>query len=120
MRSPRGLTCSRASASALNWIDRWGPIHADRWAWADQQIEQFVSDLDPTLARHFRQPTNSHVGQIGAVLYGKTQVGKTTLILRLMGLQGDREGEVAQGLTSRPPNRILCHCRAHSILVVDS
>lgn len=81
----------------MTWMDLWGPIHASRWDWADRQIDRFARDLDPTLRGYFLGPA-IETPQPSAVLFGKTQVGKTTLILRMMGIDAKQLKEVGDVL----------------------
>jgi hypothetical protein len=62
-------------------------------------MDDYVTNLDPSLESHFHQTDNLRPDHIGAVMYGKTQAGKTTLILKLMGLS---ESTVANSATGEP------------------
>jgi len=76
------------------------PIHEARWDWVDAAIERFKVELDPSLKSHLDSDRRPGSGVFNIVLYGKTQVGKTTLILRLLGLSGEHEervGEILRG-----------------------
>lgn len=56
-------------------------LWAGRWSWAAAAVDDVRRQLDPEL-RHL-------VGggaDVSVVLYGPTQVGKTTLLLRLLGV----------------------------------
>ncbi|MCC7507115.1 MAG: hypothetical protein IT259_17545 [Saprospiraceae bacterium] len=73
-----------------DFLPRWEQVFLHRLDWAYEARERFVSDFDPS----FRQFTQSGRGKGDAfvALYGNTQVGKTTLILKLLGIRTDEDG----------------------------
>ena len=85
--------------SILTWRDHWSAFYQDRWKWADSVIDNYVTNLDDSLESHFYREDNPSPDHFGAVMYGKTQAGKTTLILRLMGLS---ESFAASSVTGEP------------------
>lgn len=78
------------------WPDTWGTLHDDRWRWVDERIDDFRLSCDPALAldRHF----DSSGRTFNAVLFGRTQTGKTTLLLRLLGVRDEEFARVAEVL----------------------
>jgi len=52
-----------------------------RWAWLDRALDEMVGQLPPALRGDFAIPT----GRPRVVTCGNTQVGKTTLVLSLLG-----------------------------------
>lgn len=64
--------------------DSWSKKYGDRYRWAYEAYERFVKEVDPSLEGEFQR--SSHVT---VVVYGATQVGKTTLILDLLGINAE-------------------------------
>jgi hypothetical protein len=83
--------------SILTWHDQWSPLYRSRWNWADLVIDEYVRDLDKSLQSHFHRGDDPSPDHFGAVMYGKTQAGKTTLILKLMGLSEDGVAKSVRG-----------------------
>jgi len=69
----------------------WLDLYRERWDWVDDAVSEFRSGLDHTLAEHFDDSDKV----FDAVVYGPSQSGKTTLILRLLGTTEERLDEVA-------------------------
>ncbi|KHL74966.1 hypothetical protein PpSQ1_07665 [Pseudomonas putida] len=65
---------------AAMWLEKY----SDRYRWAYDAYQRFIDEVDPSLAGDFNR--SSHVT---VAVYGATQVGKTTLILDLLGVTGD-------------------------------
>lgn len=65
---------------AAVWLERYG----NRYRWAYDAYQRFIGEVDPSLAGDFNR--SSHVT---VAVYGATQVGKTTLILDLLGVSGE-------------------------------
>ncbi len=63
----------------------WRDLYAQRLHWAKQAYADFRESLDEELQGYFPSENN----EVYVVLYGKTQVGKTTLLLKLMGVHND-------------------------------
>jgi hypothetical protein len=61
---------------------RWSDLAARRWAWAESAVERFKSEVDPSRQRYF----DIREREFTAVLFGPTQVGKTTLLLHMLGV----------------------------------
>ncbi len=61
---------------------RWSELYNNRLDWAERARKDFISSLDKDLQANFQ----SDGGEVTVVLFGKTQVGKTTLILKLLGI----------------------------------
>ncbi|VVQ02740.1 hypothetical protein PS938_02652 [Pseudomonas fluorescens] len=71
------------------WLER----HRQRHDWALQAFDRFVHELAPEVSDQVRRSD-----QVTVVVYGATQVGKTTLILDLLGLASSTRDEVARVL----------------------
>src|SRR5690606_118398 len=65
---------------AAMWLEKYG----NRYRWAYDAYQRFIDKVDPSLAGDFNR--SSHVT---VAVYGATQVGKTTLILDLLGVTGE-------------------------------
>lgn len=61
---------------------RWSDLAARRWAWAESAVEEFKTSMDPSRQRYF----DIREREFSAVLFGPTQVGKTTLLLHMLGV----------------------------------
>ncbi len=62
----------------------WLEKYSNRYRWAYNAYQRFIDEVDPSLAGDFNR--SSHVT---VAVYGATQVGKTTLILDLLGVTGE-------------------------------
>lgn len=60
-------------------------FNKDRLDWALRAYEAFVADLPEDLQIHF----NRHRSEVTTAVYGRSQVGKTTIILQLLGIEAD-------------------------------
>lgn len=69
-----------------SWLD----LHRQRHDWALTAFDRFVHELAPELSAQLKGSE-----QVTVVVYGATQVGKTTLILDLLGLASDTQSETA-------------------------
>jgi hypothetical protein len=67
-------------------IPLWHRLYTGRLAWAEEAYTEFLADIDPALVEDFRRQN-----EITVVLYGPTQVGKTTLLLKLLGIGAEQE-----------------------------
>ncbi|MGH3612292.1 MAG: hypothetical protein ACRDRK_06770, partial [Pseudonocardia sp.] len=76
-------------------------IWADRWTWAADAVENVRGLLAPEL-RHL---VGAGSAEVSVVLYGPTHVGKTTLLLTLLGVADEHRQEVAQVLGARGSGR---------------
>ncbi|MCL8328862.1 dynamin family protein [Pseudomonas juntendi] len=65
---------------AAMWLEKY----SNRYRWAYDAYQRFIGEIDPSLAGDFNR--SSHVT---VAVYGATQVGKTTLILDLLGVTGE-------------------------------
>lgn len=77
--------------NATTWFERY----QQRYRWAVRAYDRFVQDLVPELV-----DTLQRNEQVTVAVYGATQVGKTTLILDLLGLSTlttDEVGSVLRG-----------------------
>ncbi len=73
----------------------WHKKYANRYRWAYDAYARFISEVDSSLTGDFQR--SSHVT---VAVYGATQVGKTTLILDLLGINGgalERASHVLRG-----------------------
>jgi len=68
----------------------WHSLYNKRFAWAERAYETFLLELDPELSKAFKREK-----EISIVLFGPTQVGKTTLLLTLMGISPAHFDQVA-------------------------
>lgn len=59
----------------------WRELYSQRLVWAESAYAEFLKQIDPELTRYFA----GHEKEVYVALYGRTQVGKTTLLLKLMG-----------------------------------
>lgn len=75
--------------SSATWLERY----RNRYQWAVRAYDQFVRELAPELLDSLQRSD-----KITVVVYGATQVGKTTLILDLLGLNTLTSDEVAMVL----------------------
>lgn len=75
--------------SSATWLERY----RNRYQWAVRAYDQFVRELAPELLGSLQRSD-----KITVVVYGATQVGKTTLILDLLGLNTLTSNEVAMVL----------------------
>ena len=76
----------------------WSEHDGQRLGWAFRAYDRFVASLSPEIREHL-----AHKGQqeeAFVVVFGKTQVGKTTLLLDLMGVEPaslDRVSRILRG-----------------------
>lgn len=77
---------------------QWEELQSSKLDWAYRAYRSFISELSEDVRAHL---THSAAGQEPyVVVFGKTQVGKTTLLLELMGLEADaqvRVGSILRG-----------------------
>lgn len=66
-------------------VSKWREEYAQRLNWAERAYQEFLENIDPDLARYFSPQEK----EASVVLFGKTQVGKTTLLLKLMGVRDE-------------------------------
>lgn len=82
---------SHSSRRVVKTSTTWAEIHERRWAWANDAFDSFRQSLSPSERDHF--PDNRQ--EVRSVLYGPSQTGKSTLLLRLLGVrEGTAFGEV--------------------------
>lgn len=67
-------------------MQTWTNLSQQKLDWAFHAYDRFIDSLSPVVREHF--PKGDEQGEAYVVVFGKTQVGKTTLILDLMGLSG--------------------------------
>lgn len=73
--------------------DSWFERYSRRYEWANQAYERFVGLLTPDLMESLNRDE-----QVTIAVYGATQVGKTTLILDLLGLETSSSAEAPRVL----------------------
>ena len=64
---------------------RWSDLHQTRLDWAECAYSKFLRNLDPELQHYLV----NHEEEVSVVLYGITQVGKTTLLLKVLGIRAE-------------------------------
>ncbi|KEZ07314.1 hypothetical protein GQ57_01605 [Burkholderia sp. MSh2] len=75
-------------------IDKlWLELHDKRRDWAYDAFDEFARHIDPELTAGY-----SRSSQVTVVVYGSTQVGKTTLMLEMLGIAPARAREVSDVL----------------------
>lgn len=84
-----------APDEALGPARRWEMRYSQRLAWASAAHRELLASLDSDIGSQLVQegPAEAHV-----VVYGKTQVGKTSLILDLMGVLPEAQARVSKVL----------------------
>ena len=117
-----------------NLAARWAQLSARRIKWAFDAYDRFIGSLGEEMRAHF--PTGDALGEAYVVVFGRTQVGKTTLLLDLMGvsprhaarvsavLRGGREigkSATATAMEYRrsPDDRWRLHWKAEQVLDDD-
>lgn len=74
-------------------IPLWRDLYGRRLDWAQDAYSKFLKEIDVTLAAEFQRQN-----EVTVALYGSTQVGKTTLLLKLLGVKAEQEvGRVLRG-----------------------
>ena len=91
------MTCENHLPETLSSL--WANHSRRRLAWAETAYGTFLATIDPELARQYRQ----HSDEVTVVIFGKTQVGKTTLILTLLGVAPVHLGLVSSVLRGGRP-----------------
>jgi hypothetical protein len=78
---------------------RWAELYRQRWDWARDTYNDFRRDLTPEMKAFFPEGRRD----VSIVLYGPSQSGKTTLLLRLLGVCPGKMTEVEQVLRAGRP-----------------
>lgn len=76
--------------------ERWDALYEQRLSWAEDAHREYLATLDPDVRRHL----GGQGPEVNIALYGPTQVGKTTLILKMLGLADEattRAHEILRG-----------------------
>lgn len=81
--------------------DLWGRLDGERLAWAFRAYSRFVASLSPEIRE--RLAHKDHQAEPYVVVFGKTQVGKTTLLLELMGVLATQIARVSRVLRGGQP-----------------
>jgi GTPase SAR1 family protein len=87
---------TRDTAGELSLAARWTQLSAQRIKWAFGAYEHFIGSLGEEMRAHF--PTGDTLGEAYVVVFGRTQVGKTTLLLDLMGVSPQHAVRVSKVL----------------------
>lgn len=74
----------------------WRQLHDRRLEWAYRAYRNFMETLSPDVREHLAHGDKHHEPYV--VVFGRTQVGKTTLLLDLMGIRIDAQMRVAKVL----------------------
>jgi len=69
----------------------WADLIQERYQWAEESFVAFLQKFD---AQRLIQTTDNSSRQVSVILYGPAQVGKTSLILTLLGIRDDRFTEL--------------------------
>ncbi|AIA71738.1 hypothetical protein WFQ12_21665 [Yersinia enterocolitica] len=69
----------------------WADLIQERYQWAEESFVAFLQKFD---AQRLIQTTDNASRQVSVILYGPAQVGKTSLILTLLGIRDDRFTEL--------------------------
>ncbi|WP_151994728.1 hypothetical protein [Buttiauxella massiliensis] len=64
----------------------WADLSQERYLWAEESFVAFLEKFD---AQRLIQATDNACKQVSVILYGPAQVGKTSLILTLLGIRDD-------------------------------
>jgi hypothetical protein len=77
-------------------ITRWDELYTTRLDWAERAYADFLHAIDPEIARAFERKA-----EVTVVLYGRTQVGKTTLLLKVLGIAEPHFAQVSSVLRGK-------------------
>lgn len=82
-------------------LANWNELYDKRLDWAYKSRDNFINDLsDENFKSLYKQNSNKTVN---IAVYGKSQVGKTTLILKLIGIKEEYYEEVSDILRADIP-----------------
>jgi hypothetical protein len=84
----------------MAWDELTEQLLDHRMDWANRAYESYMAELDPTIRKAAASAVRP---KVDAALYGETQVGKTTMLLTLLGVQPARFAEVADTLRADRP-----------------
>lgn len=65
----------------------WEPIYSSRIAWRSRAIQSYIDTIKDEEIKDIVE--NSLTGSVPVSLYGKSQVGKTTFLLNLLGIKDE-------------------------------
>lgn len=74
----------------------WAKLDCERHAWAFRAYQHFIDKLSPEIRERINY--KDYRAEAYVVVFGKTQVGKTTLLLELMGVSAASMARVASVL----------------------
>lgn len=83
-------------AAAVTPEARWAELRKAKLEWAYRAYRRFVEGLSEDVRAHLTDGADAQEPYV--VVFGKTQVGKTTLLLELMGLGPDAQARVSRVL----------------------
>jgi hypothetical protein len=87
---------ARDPGGEANLAAQWAQLSARRIKWAFDAYDRFIDSLGEEMRAHF--PTGGARGEAYVVVFGRTQVGKTTLLLDLMGVSPQHAARVSRVL----------------------
>ena len=74
-------------------------LYGDRLGWARRAYQRFFDALSPEVREHLVSGDGAHEPYVA--VYGKTQVGKTTLVLELMEVRDSAQAQISDVLRGR-------------------
>lgn len=77
-------------------LDYWHELRSRRSDWAFRAYDRLVSTLSKDVREKLQ--VNKDIVEPYIVIFGKTQVGKTTLLLDLLGIEHEQMGKISQVL----------------------
>lgn len=88
-------------AAANNPLHLWTEHNKDQLNWAFRAYKRFVDSLSKEVRERLKP--KDHKQEAYVVVFGKTQVGKTTLIMDLMGVSEEAMDRVSNVLRGGRP-----------------
>jgi hypothetical protein len=74
----------------------WAALRSEKLEWAYRAYRRFIAELSDDVSRHLKDGESARAPYV--VVFGMTQVGKTTLLLELMGLGIEAQARVGKVL----------------------
>ena len=92
----------------------WEPIYDSRLEWRNKAIQEYINTIQDEEIQNIVK--NSMSGSIPVSLYGKSQVGKTTFLLKLLGIRQEYLTKIhtilrcgsKKGLSATPTAMVYC------------
>ena len=91
----------KAGGTPRSLADRWAHFNDKQLNWAFDAYEQFLKSLSPEIRERLGHKEESAEAYV--VIFGQTQVGKTTLLLDLIGIEAESMERVSQVLRGGRP-----------------